>query len=316
MKIVLLDRESIGYDTPLGGLLSLGDVEIYDSTSPCDIFERTNDANVIIINKVKITSDVIANAKKLQLICVFATGYDNIDIDAARRHGVAVCNVPGYSTDSVTACTISTTLALLTKLRIYNDYVVSGEYSISERPNLLTPVFHDVSGKTWGIIGCGDIGGSVAKVATALGANVITYQRHQHPIYPTVTLDDLCSRSDIITIHCPLNNESRSLINDTVIHKMKRSVILVNAARGAVLDEKAVASAIKNGRIGGFGCDVYSCEPFNSEHPYFEIKTYDNVLLTPHCAWGSFEARTNCINIICDNISQFYSGKTSNRVDI
>ena len=316
MKIVILDRESIGFDTPLDELSELGTLDIYDSTSPADIPERTKDANVIIINKVRITSEIIENAKCLQLICVFATGYDNIDIEAAKRHGVAVCNVPGYSTDSVTACTVSTTLALLTNLRVYNNYVISGEYSTSGKPNMLTPVFHDASGKTWGIVGCGDIGGSVAKVATALGANVITYQRHKHPFYPTVSLDELCAKSDIITIHCPLNNESRALINASNIQKMKSNVILVNAARGAVLDEAAIASAVKEGRIGGFGCDVYSTEPFPADHPYSEIKSLDNVLLTPHCAWGSFEARSKCIEIIRSNISNFYNGKILNRVDI
>lgn len=316
MKIVILDRESIGFDTPLSVLNALGEVTSYDITQPHQVFERIAKSDVVILNKVKITEEIIQKSKNLKLICVFATGFDNIDVAAARANGVSVCNVPAYSTDSVTAWTVSTVLALSTRLREYNDYVSSGEYTASGKPNLLTPVFHDISGKVWGIIGCGDIGSSVARVATALGARVVTYQRHPHPIYDTIPLDELCSISDIITVHCPLNAETKAIINSERLQHMKKSVILVNAARGAVLDESAVAKAVKDANVGFFGCDVYSVEPFTSEHPYYELKDASNVILTPHCAWGSFEAREKCINIIADNIASFADGKIKNRVDI
>ena len=316
MKIVLLDRESIGFDTPIESLYTIGEVEIYDRSTHKEAIERAKDADVIIINKVRIDHEVIENAKNLKLICVFATGFDNIDITSAKKHNVAVSNVPGYSTESVTACTIANVLALSTNIREYNQYVVNGEYSESGKPNLLTPVFHEISNKVWGIIGCGDIGSAIARVATALGAKVVTYQRHKHPIYETLDLEQLCSQSDIITIHCPLNDESRGLINKNLLEKMKSSVIIVNAARGAVLDEAAVAESIKSKQIGAFGCDVYSTEPFGLDHPFYEIKSYPNVLLTPHCAWGSFESRERCINIIHNNIISFLNGKISNRVDI
>ena len=303
-------------DTPIEPLCAFGEVVTYNATAPCEIADRVCDADAIIINKVKITSDVLDAAKNLKLICIFATGYDNINVTSAREHGVAVCNVPGYSTASVTATTVATVLSLLTNLREYNDYVASGTYSESGRPNLLTPVFHDMTDKVWGIIGCGDIGSSVARLAEAFGARVITHQRHKHPIYDTVTLHELCKAADIITIHCPLTAETRGMVNTECIELMKKNIIIVNSARGAVLDESAIAAAVTEGKISAFGCDVYSVEPFGKDHPYYAIKDKRNVLLTPHFAWGSYEARTNCLNIICNNISSFLDGKTLNRVDI
>lgn len=316
MKITVLDRESIGLDTPLGGLDAFGFVEVFDRTAPEDIVERISDSDVIIINKVKITREVIESSPKLRLICIFATGYDDIDVRAARERGVAVCNVPGYSTSSVTAMTVATVLALSTHLFNFSGYVKSGKYTASGLPNRLTPVFHDLSGKVWGIIGCGDIGGSVAAVATALGARVITYQRHRHSVYDTVSLEELCRTSDIITVHCPLNDESRGMINTGTVSLMKNGVILVNCARGAVFNEGDVAEAVINGKIGGLGCDVYSNEPFSHEHPYTRLLDFDNVIFTPHCAWASYEARVKCIGIICDNINSFFNNKILNRVDI
>lgn len=316
MKITVLDRESIGLDTPLDGLFTFGAVDIYDRTAPSEVYERITDSDVIIINKVKITREVIEGAAKLRLICIFATGYDSIDVVAAREHGVAVCNVPGYSTSSVTAMTVATVLALSTHLFEYSRFVSSGEYTGLGLPNRLTPVFHDLSGKVWGIIGCGDIGSNVAAVAEALGARVITYQRHKHARYDTVSLDALCRESDIITVHCPLNDDSRGMINAEAISRMKDGVILVNSARGAVFNERDVENLVKSGKIGALGCDVYSTEPFSSEHPYNEILGLQNVIFTPHCAWASYEARVRCIEIICNNIKSYFDGKITNRVDI
>lgn len=315
MKIVVLDKNSIGEDTPLDGLSKIGKVDIYNATAPHEISERISDADVIVLNKVKITKEVIDSASCLKLICVFATGYDNIDVAAARARGVGVCNVPGYSTDSVALFTVANVLALYTHLREYNGYVVSGEYSSSGIPNKLTPVYHEISGKTWGIIGLGNIGRAVAKVAEALGARVIANKRTPTNDYECVDIDTLCRESDIITIHCPLNDESRGIINQDRIALMKRDVVIVNEARGAVVNEYDIAQAIKKGMIGAFGSDVYSSEPFTTDHPFYEIKGFCNVLFTPHAAWGSYEARTRCINIICDNILSYISGEKKNRVD-
>ena len=315
MKIVILDKFSLGLDTPLDCLHRFGEVLSFDASTQSEAIERTRDADVIILNKVKITRELMEKAERLKLVCVFATGYDNIDIEAARELGIAVCNVPGYSTDSVTLFTVSTVLALSSHLIEYNSFVKSGEYSASGVPNRLTPVYHELSGKTWGIIGYGNIGRAVGRVAEALGARVIVSKRTPVDDALCVDIDTLCRESDIITIHCPLNHESSGIINRERLDLMKREVILVNEARGAVLDEEAVAQAIEEGRIGAFGCDVYSTEPFLKSHPYYRIKSRDNVLLTPHAAWGSYEARVRCIGIIADNIEAFINQKSLNRVD-
>ena len=314
MKIVILDKFSLGDDTPLAGLERFGDVDVYDETSPAQINERIKGADVVVMNKVKITREVIECADSLKLICVFATGFDNIDIVAAKERGVAVCNVPGYSTDSVALFTVANVLALYTHLREYNNYVVSGEYSASGIPNKLTPVYHEIKGKTWGIIGLGNIGRAVADVAKALGAKVIANKRTPVSDYECVDIDTLCRESDIITIHCPLNDESRGLIDKERLNIMKKDVVIVNEARGAVVNEADVADAVKKGMIGAFGSDVYSTEPFATDHPFYEIKDYCNVLFTPHAAWGSYESRVRCISIICDNIAAFISGEMKNRV--
>lgn len=315
MKIVILDKIALGLDTPLCCLDRFGEVISYDSSTPEEAILRSRDADVIILNKVKINGELMATSKNLKLICVFATGYDNVDISAARKLGIGVCNVPGYSTDSVTLFTVSTVLALSSHLLEYNRFVRSGEYSASGIPNRLTPVYHELTGKTWGIIGYGNIGRAVGRVAEALGARVIVNKRTPVEYANCVDIDTLCRESDIITVHCPLNEESGGLINSERINIMKPDVILVNEARGSVLDEKAVANAVENGKIGAFGCDVYSTEPFTEEHPYYKIKDRDNVILTPHAAWGSYEARVRCIGIISDNIDAFINKKTLNRVD-
>ena len=288
----------------------------YDASNSEEAIERSLDADVIVINKIKVTRELMEKSEKLKLVCIFATGYDNIDVSAAKELGIGVCNVPGYSTDSVTLFTLSTVLALSSRLLEYNSFVRSGDYTESGAPNRLTPVFHDISGKVWGIIGYGNIGRAVGKVANALGARVIVYKRNPCDDAECVDIDRLCKESDIITVHCPLNDQSRSLINKDRIEMMKDNVILVNEARGAVLDEAAIADAILKGKIASFGCDVYSKEPFPPEHPYNRIKHLPNVILTPHAAWGSYEARERCINVIAENIDSFITGKTLNRVDI
>lgn len=315
MKIVILDKASIGEDTPLGVLDRFGEVVVYDSSTPDEAIERAACADVIILNKVKVTRQLMEAAKQLKLVCVFATGYDNIDITAAKEHNIGVCNVPGYSTDSVTLFTVSTVLALYSRLYDYNSFVRSGEYFKVGLPNRLTPVYHDLRGKVWGIIGYGNIGRSVGRIASAFGARVIVNKRTPSEDAECVDIDTLCRESDIITIHCPLNDQSRGLIKSERLAIMKPSVVLVNEARGAVVDEDAVANAIEEGRIGAFGCDVYSVEPLGPDHPFSRIMDRPNVLLTPHAAWGSYESRARCIEIIAQNIDSFIEGKSLNRVD-
>ena len=315
MKIVVLDRGALGTDTPLEELSSFGEVEVYDTSTEAEAIVRVCNAEVIITNKVKINKAVISAAKNLKLICVFATGYDNIDVNYAKEQGVAVCNVPGYSTESVVLFTLATVLSLVTNLREYNDYVRSGAYTESGIANRLTPVYHELRGMTWGIVGCGNIGGAVARVAKALGANVIVNKRTPTDEFVCVDIDTLCRESDIITLHCPLNDGTRNLINRERIAAMKQNAILVNEARGAVVDDEAITEAILGEMISGFGSDVFTTEPFGKDHPFYRIKDLRNVLLTPHAAWGAYEARARCMSIICDNIRSFINGETLNRID-
>lgn len=316
MKIIVLDRASLGDDLLLDELLDMGDVTVYNSTTPQELRERVKDAEVLILNKVKITKEILDLSKSLKLICITATGFDNVDVISAREHGVAVCNVPGYSTDSVALITLTTVLSLLTHLREYNRYVTDGSYTASGVPNRLTPVYHEVRGLKWGIVGYGNIGRAVAAVATALGAEVLVNKRTPVEGVRCVDIDTLCRESDIITIHCPLNDESRGLISAERISLMKPSVIIVNAARGAVVCDEDITLAIENGSIGGFGSDVYTLEPFPKDHPFTRIMTKDNVILTPHCAWGAYESRARCLAVVCENIRAFYNQEIKNRVDI
>lgn len=315
MKITVLDRASLGTDTPFDVLHQFGEVEIFDSTAREELIGRTKESSVIIINKIKITDEVLSQLPKLKLICVFATGYDNVDLASARKYGVGVCNVPAYSTDSVTLFTVSTVLSLVSHLAEFNDFVCSGGYTAAGIPNRLTPVFHEMRDLTWGIVGYGNIGKSVANVARAFGARVIACKRTPTDEVECVDIDTLCKESDIITLHCPLNDTTRSIINEKRLSLMKKSTVLVNEARGAVVDEGAVANAVLSGKIAAYGCDVYSVEPFGKDHPYNKIMHMPNVILTPHAAWGAYEARVRCINVIANNISSFLSGNLLNRVD-
>ena len=316
MIIKILDSASLGKDTPLEVLNDIGTVTVYESSDANEAKERVTDADVIILNKVKITRDVIDNARRLKLICVFATGYDNIDVEYARERGIAVCNVPGYSTDSVALFTVATVLNLYTHINEYRDFVSSGEYERVGLPNRLVPVYHELRGKKWGIVGYGNIGKAVARIAEAFGCEILACKRTPTDEVKCVDIDTLCRECDIITLHCPLNDGTREIINKDRLALMKSSVVLVNEARGAVIDEEAVADALIEGRLGGFGSDVYTTEPPGKSHPFSKIIGLENCYLTPHAAWGSYESRARCISIIAENIRSCFSGKIKNRVDI
>ncbi len=316
MKIVVLDRDTLGDDIDLSEFSKFGEVIVYGSTGREEVFSRVSDADVLVLNKVRIDEDVFATANILKLICITATGFDNVDINAAKRHGVAVCNVPAYSTDSVCLFTVSMVLTLLTNMNTYSSYVKSGEYTLSGIPNRIKPVYHELRGRTWGIVGYGNIGRAVAEVAKAFGAKVLVYKRTKVQGVNCVDIETLLMESDVITLHCPLNEDSRHLINSERIQLMKKDVVIVNAARGAVVNDEDIASAILNGDIGAYGSDVYTTEPLSIDNPIYKIRNMENVLLTPHSAWGAYEARERCISVCCDNIRDFIDGKALNRVDI
>jgi glycerate dehydrogenase len=292
------------------------ETEIYVNTPPESVAERIAESDVVIINKVKLNESNLAGAKNLKLICVAATGYDNIDVAYCKTAGIAVCNVVGYSSLSVAQITVATVLSLSCHLHEHTETVRSGRYTASGVANSLTPVYHELAGKTWGIVGYGNIGKQVGRVAEALGCRVIYNKRTSNGKLECVSLETLCKESDIITIHTPLSDSKRGLISKDMVSLMKNDVIVVNEARGAVSDEAALSLAVKEGRIGALGCDVYSVEPFGTDHPFYEIKERPNVCLTPHMAWGAYEARVRCLGEIVLNIKAFFNGEIRNRVDL
>lgn len=314
MKIAVLDADTLGKDLELQKLSAVGEYTVYGATAPSEVSERIKYADVVIINKIKLGRANLKDAVSLKLICVAATGYDNIDIEYCRERGIQVSNVVGYSTNSVAQITVSTVLSLASNLRHFNSYVVSGAYSASGVANKVEPVYHELSGKTWGVVGLGNIGKKVAQIAQAFGCSVIANKRTPEEGYECVSLEELCKISDIISVHTPLTDQTRGMIGKAQIDLMKRSVILYNAARGAVTDEAEVAQAIKDGRIGAFGCDVYSAEPFPADHPMYSIKDRENVLLTPHMAWASYEARSLCLDEMIENIKAYQQGIKRNAV--
>ena len=314
MKITVLDAATLGEDVTFEKWEALGNLTVYKYTYASEVVPRLKDSDIAIINKVKMTDEVIKSLPKLKLICVTATGYDNISLSACKERGVALCNVKGYSTHSVAQVTMSLVLSLMTHLDEYCDSVKNGEYQNSGIENRLTPVFHELYGKTFGIVGLGNIGRQVARIAEAFGCNVLCFKRTPDPNYCCVDLETLLKNSDIVTLHLPLNDQTEKIIGKKELSLMKPNAILVNVSRGAVTDEKAVAEALKNHTIGGFATDVYSVEPMENISPLNEIKDFENVLLTPHMAWGAYESRIRCINEIAENIAAYIKNERRNRI--
>ena len=315
MKIVFLDAATIGDDLTYESFLELGEVVVYPTTDAEQFEEHAKDADVLVINKLKLNSSNLPKAPNAKLICLAATGFDNVDLDYCRQNGIGVCNVVGYSTQSVAQLTLSMALSLYTNLTQYTDFVRSGEYTNSGLANRLTPVYHEIAGKTWGIVGYGNIGRQVARVAQALGCRVLVYKRTPTEDAECVDFDTVCQKSDILSLHVPLNEQTKNLLDEAHVAMLKKNAVVINVARGAVADEAALADAILKERIGGLGVDVYSKEPFDAEHPFNKIKHLPNVLLTPHMAWGGYETRVRLLGEIKENIISFYAGKSRCRVD-
>lgn len=310
LHAVILDAATLGDDISLAPLQALTHLTVHPLTSPDQIPERIRDAQVVITNKLRLNETNLSAADGLKLICVTATGFDNIDVGYCRHRGIAVCNVRGYSTNSVAQLTVAMVLELMMKLSARHQYVRSGAYTASGVANQLEPAFHELSGKTWGILGAGDIGSKVAAVADAFGCRVLTCRRSGG-----CTLETLLTESDILTIHTPLTPETRGMIGQAQLAQMKPGAILVNVARGAVTDEAALANALQSGHLGGLGIDVYSQEPFPEDHPLYALREHPNICLTPHMAWAALEARQRCIDEIAQNIQSFLAGEDRNRVD-
>lgn len=315
MKIVVLDAATLGTDTDLSPLFACGDVTVYPGTAPEEIAARTADTDVIVSNKLKLNRSNLEDAKNLKLICLTATGYDCVDTAYCRERGIGVCNVPGYSTQSVAQLTLTLALALTAHLSSYREFVHTGGYTRSGVANSLEPVWHELYGKTWGVVGGGNIGQQVARVAEAFGCRVLMCRRNPDPRYENVDIDTLCERADVISIHVPLTEQTRGMIGQAQIRRMQSHAVLVNVARGAVTDEAALADAVLEGRIAGLGVDVYSVEPFGEDHPFQRILDRENVILTPHMAWGAYETRNRCVAMVAENIEAWKAGGVKNRVE-
>lgn len=315
MKIVFLDAATIGNDLTYEIFEQIGEVVVYSTTNDEEFSAHAKDADVLVINKVKLNESNLPKASRVKLICLAATGFDNVDLDYCRKRGIGVCNVVGYSTQSVAQLTLSMALSLYTNLSQFTDFVRSGEYTKCGLANRLTPVYHEIAGKTWGIVGYGNIGKQVARVAEALGCRILVYKRTPVEGVECVDFDTVCQKSDILSLHVPLNENTRNLLDKEHIAMLKKNAVVINVARGAVTDEAALADAVLKGSIGGLGVDVYSKEPFDVDHSFNKIKHLPNVLLTPHMAWGGYETRVRLLGEIRENIMAFYSGKSRCRVD-
>lgn len=314
MKITLLDSATLGDDLDISSLSQFGEVEAYAKTEPGDVAKRIEDSECVIVNKVRLNRETVGCAEKLKLICIAATGYDNVDLELMKERGVAVCNVVGYSTDSVAQLTLAMVLSLTTNLPQFNRHVQSGAYSKGGNANCLTPVYHELAGKTWGIVGFGNIGKKVGQIAKAMGCRVLVNKRTPVADWECTDIDTLCKTADIITVHTPLNDSTKNLINAKRINSMKQNAVFVNVARGAVCDEAALCKSVTEGRLGGLGADVYTTEPFDETSPYYAVKDLDNVCLTPHMAWGSYESRVRCLEDMEKSISAFLAGEKYSRL--
>lgn len=317
MKIVLLDVGTMGQDMEFSCIERLGECVKYNNTSPCEVAERIQDADVVVVNKILLNEEVLQNAHNLKLICLFAIGYNNVDIDYCRKHNIRVRNVPGYCVESVCQHTFALLFMLIENMRYYDDFVKCGSYSKSGLANHLGRPFFEISGKKWGIIGMGAIGRAVADCASAFGAQVCyssisgiaRKEKYEH-----VDLNTLISECDIISIHAPLNEKTMHLIGEKELKMMKKSAFIVNVGRGAVIDETALAEAIDNGIIAGAALDVYSTEPPEEDSPVLSVKNKEKIVYTPHTAWSSVEARRRCIHMTADNIEAFSKGEERNDV--
>ncbi|BCD67258.1 D-2-hydroxyacid dehydrogenase [Nitratiruptor sp. YY09-18] len=306
MKIVVLDAKTLG-DVDLSALGRFGELKIYETTAANDRFERIKDANIIITNKVIIDKDAIDAAPNLKLICVAATGINNIDIDYATKKGIAVKNVAGYSTESVVQHTFAMAFYLIEQLRYYDEYVKSGKWSKSGLFTCIDRPFFEIKDKRWGIIGLGTIGRRVAEVATSFGAEAVYYStsgRNLHAPYPHLSLEELVRTSQIISIHAPLNAKTKNLIGEYELDLLQENAVLLNLGRGGIIDENALAYAIDSKNIYA-GLDVTATEPIPQDSPLLQVKNKERLLITPHIAWTSIEARKKLIEGIIKNIEEF-----------
>lgn len=315
MKITILDGHALNPgDLSWDCLSQFGTVTYYDRTETEELtVNRIGDSDIILLNKVPITENVLAQCPGIKLICVLATGYNVVDCKATAARGIPVCNVPGYGTDAVAQFTFALLLELCHRVGLHSDSVHLGEWSSC--PDFCywkTPQM-ELAGKTMGIIGYGAIGQAVAKIASAFGMTVLAYSRTHRPGHSYVDLDTLLASSDIVSLHCPLFPENTGMINADAIRKMKDGALLLNTARGALIDETTVAEALRSGKLRGMAADVVSSEPIPGNSP---LLTAPNCILTPHMAWAPLESRQRILDTTVQSIRAFLNGTPQNVVNL
>lgn len=302
MKIVILDGITVNPgDLSWDGLAEMGEVEVYDRTAPEDIIERITGADAVFTSKCKITADIMDACPSVRFMATLATGYDNIDIAAAKERGIAVCNVPAYSTRSVTQHVFALLLEITNGVALHSDAVRAGEWTNGPDFCLIKQPIMQLYGRSLGIIGYGNIGKSVAKVAEAFGMTVNVYS--QNP--------EAAVQSDIITLHCPATPDNQGFINKEFISRMKDGAILINTARGALVNEADLAEALKSGKLAAAAVDVLNGEPPRADNPLLNAP---NIIVTPHVAWASKEARSTICETCVDNLKSWLDGDNLNRI--
>ncbi len=309
MKIVFLDAKTIGEDIDLSGFDALGEVVKYGFSTEQEARERSKDADVLILNKVQVNEQTIGEADHLKLVCVTATGTNNLDKEYLDKRGITWRNVAGYSTESVAQHTFAMLFYLLENLPYYDNYVKSEKYVNDVSFTHFAKAFHELSGMTYGIIGLGNIGRRVADIAKVFGCRVIYYStsgRNSQPGYERVSFDELLEQSDIVSIHAPLDENTLGLMNKEAFAKMKKSAILLNVGRGPIINEADLAEALNNKTIAAAGLDVLSVEPMQEDNPLRGIKDSERLLITPHIAWAGVEARNRLMGIILGQIKEFF----------
>lgn len=316
-KIVVLDGKTLG-NVDYIKLNEFGQVVYYDMTYGDQVAERISDADIILTNKVILKEEQLKNAPNLKLICEMATGYNNIDIKYARKNKIAVTNVAGYSTNTVAQHTFAMLLHLYNNISYFDEFIKSGEYSKSDMFTNLNMTYNDLCGKVWGIIGLGAIGKRVAKIAQAFGARVVYYStsgKNVNPDYAQVSFEELLDKSDVISIHSPLNEKTKGLINYEALSKMKKDSVLINVGRGPIVVDYDLARAIDEEIIGGAALDVFDVEPIPQDNPLLGVRNKEKLVMTPHVAWASEESRKRLFDDLLENISAFNRGEFRNRVD-
>lgn len=314
MTIVVTEADAVvGDGVTFDVLHSLGDVALYGRTSPEELPARIADADIVLCNKVLMTAEVMAAAPKLKYIGLCATGYNNVDVAYAREHGITVCNVPSYSTDAVAQHTFAFILALYNRVADYNATVLAGDWVRSPIFSYFPLPIAELAGKTIGIVGYGAIGRRVADIAKAFGLSVLVYTRRPcgDPSVEQVAFDELLSRVDIVTLHCPLNEQSAGIMDAAAFAKMKQGALFINTARGPLVDEAALRAALDSGHLGGAGLDVLCCEPMAADCPLLGAP---RCLITPHVAWAGRETRERLVARVAENVRAFLGGKPINTV--